>query len=167
MKENRVTAPQLQSQRLLFRDIAEDDTDFIVKLRSDPNVYRFFCFPHALTKEEHLNWYLNRYVYDQNRFDWIALSSAGTPVGIFGVSRENAGSEEAEVSYMVAPEKSGHGYASEAVERLIDFCRDEWSCRKAVAQIHRENSKSIRFAERSGFQKASECGNFLRYERYI
>ncbi len=161
------TVPVLFSKRLSLREITERDTDFIVSLRSNPDVYRFFIFPHQVTKEEHIKWYFDSYLYNENRLDWIAFSETGKAVGIFGVKRENKSASDAEVSYILSPDDYGKGYASEAIERLIDFCKSEWKCNIVSAEIHQDNMKSIRFAEQLRFKKISQNGNFFRFERQI
>ena len=66
MKTKKKVAPLIISKRLSFREITEEDTAFIVKLRSDPDVYRFFLSPKEITAKDHLHWYFNHYVFDEN-----------------------------------------------------------------------------------------------------
>lgn len=145
------TVPVLKTARLYLRGIAEEDTHAIVALRSDPNVYKFFVLPHQITDKEHLTWYKNNYLYNDNRIDWIAFDTTDNLVGVFGVKRETKDSKEAEVSYILSPEQYGKGYAAEAVLQLIQFCKNEWNCDSVIAEVHNENVVSIRFAERLGF----------------
>ena len=142
--------PRLETERLFLDDITEEDTDLIVKWRSDPLVYRFFADPHRLTAEEHLNWYQNSYIFNTDRFDYMArVRDTGKEAVIFGIKRIDDIS--AEVSYILAPEEQGKGYASEAVARLLSFISVEWHCRRALAEIHKDNLRSLMFAEKSGF----------------
>ena len=159
----RATAPDLYSERLILRDMTEDDAAFIVQIRSNPEVYRFFTSPHKISEEEHLNWYHYRYIYDNNRFDWIAFLPSGERVGVFGVKRESENATEAEISYILLPEKYGKGYASEAIKRLIIFCQCQWKCDSIVAEIHKDNFPSVRFIERLGFKKFKEHDNFVDF----
>lgn len=158
-----VIAPELRSERLRLRDITETDTCLIVQWRSNPDVYKYFIAPHRLTEEEHLHWFKSRYIEDRNRFDWIALDDENQAVGIFGVKRENDLAEEAEVSYILDPNYYGRGYAAEAVKRLIVFCKTEWCCKTVIAEIHKDNEKSIRFAKKLGFVEYSRNGSFIFY----
>lgn len=162
-----IGAPELRSERLVYRDIREEDAETIVRWRSDPEVYRYFNSPHKITLEEHLNWFHRSYLLNRNRFDWIARSTSGERIGVFGVSRESEESRSAEVNYILAPEHYGKGYASEAIMRLVDFCRDEWRCSCVAAVIHRNNAASIRLAERLGFTLESEAESFLRYVKQL
>ena len=159
------TVPILKTARLTMRGIAEEDTNAIVVMRSNPDVYRFFVSPHQITEEEHLNWFRNSYLFNKSRIDWIAFDTANNLVGVFGVKRENENSLEAEVSYMLAPEQYGKGFAAEAVNRLIQFCKEEWNCTSVIAEIHNDNLDSIRFAERLGF--IEEKPKFIIFRKEI
>ena len=161
------SAPVLRTTRLLLKGISEEDTGFIVELRSNPDVFKYFVFPHMVIKEEHIQWYRNNYLINENRIDWIAQASSGVPVGVFGVKREKEDNEEAEVSYILSPVEYGHGYASEAINRIIEFCRDEWKCAYVIAEIHEQNTNSTRFAEKLGFKREEKKGVFLRYKRKV
>ncbi len=159
--------PDLNTARLTLRGIAEEDTHAIVKLRSDPNVYKFFVSPHQISEKEHLTWYKNSYLFNVNRIDWIAFDTANKLVGVFGVKREDGNSAEAEVSYILLPEQYGKGYASEAVKRLIRFCREEWKCKFVTAEVHKDNVDSIRFAKKLEFKLEKKSGMFLSYKRRV
>ena len=159
------TVPVLKTARLTMRGIAEEDTNAIVVMRSNPDVYRFFVLPHQITEEEHLNWYRNSYLFNKNRIDWIAFDTTNNLIGVFGVKRENENSLEAEVSYMLAPEQYGKGFAAEAINRLMQFCKEEWNCTSVIAEIHNDNMDSIRFAERLGF--VEEKPKFIIFRKEI
>ena len=160
--------PVLQTAHLIMRGITEEDTHAIITLRSDPNVYKYFISPHQITKEEHLSWFKNNYIFNENRLDWIAFDMAGRLVGVFGVKRDNKDSKEAEVSYILDSKQYGKGYASEAVNRLIQFCCEEWKCVYVTAEVHEENSDSIRFVEKLGFVAEKDVnGVFIIYRKLI
>lgn len=156
------------TDRLILKGITEEDTPLIVKWRSDPEVYRYFLSPHPLTTEEHLDWYKNQYLHQNNRVDWVAAEKdTGKLVGIFGIKREKAGDTEAEVSYLLAPEFRRKGYAAEAVERILKFASEQWLCHGAVAKIHEDNQESIRFIGNLGFVWLETVGNFVTYRKTL
>ena len=154
----------LRTARLRLREIEERDTGFIVRLRSDPEVYRYFVSPHRITREEHLNWYRDSYLFSDDRIDWIAEDCDGNAVGVFGI-KTGAEDGTAEVSYILAPEAYGKGYAREAVEAIMGFTVEERRITCFTAEIHRDNQASIRFAEKCGFRAAGQEGDFIRFKR--
>lgn len=161
------SVPVLKTERLVLRGINESDTDFIIGLREKPEIYRFFTSPHKISKEEHLFWFQESYLKDINRIDWIGIDSIKIPVGIFGIKRNAKTSIDAEISYILSPDEYGKGYASEAVMRLIEYCKVEWNTKVLTAEIHIDNFESLRFAQRMGFEEKSIDGLFMHFEMQV
>ena len=161
------SAPVLWTDRLTLREIREEDTPFIVKIRSDPEVYPFFLHPHKLTEEEHLSWFRNQYIYDGNRIDWIGFDEADTPIGVFGIKRSGEHAAEAEISYIVDPAQYGKGFGKEAVERIIRFVKEDWNVKAVMAQIHKSNKKSVLFAGKLGMLETGRHGDFIVFQRLL
>lgn len=159
-----VHAPELFSERLRFTDMTEVDADFVVSVRNNPEVYRYFISAHEITIDEHLKWFKNSYIHNPDRFDWIARNSDDKQVGIFGVKRISSEEKSAEISYILSSDFYKMGYASEAVKRLIRFCWDEWKCDIVTAEIHKENEASLKLIERLNFTKSSNNGDFVIWE---
>ena len=152
---------ELESERLILRGITEDDAPEIVEWRSDPEAYKFFRSPHRITMDEHLAWFRNNYLSNDNRFDWMCFEkSSGSKIGVFGIVIDG---KNAEVNYLLAAFAKGKGYASEAVRRIIDYVRSEFHVKKFIAEIHKDNLPSVAFAERNGFTLESSSGDFLLY----
>lgn len=160
--------PCLITERLILEGVTEKDTGRIVAWRSNPEVYPFFLSPHPLSTAEHLDWFRNGYVQDNNRFDWIAEMKDGRKaVGLFGMKRENEASKEVEISYLLAPEAQGKGYASEAVKCIMGVAAKRWCCDSCVAAIHADNHASVEFVKRLGFTASDTEGVFVRYKREL
>ena len=152
----------IETSRLLLRGIDETDADAIVKWRSVPEVYQYFKSPHQITKEEHLNWYHKRYLFNDRRFDWMCLEKdSNERIGVFGLSKES--DDVAEVNYLLAPEAQHKGFAKEAVEELVRYAAIQWGTSKVIAEIHDNNSPSIQLAQRLGFHAESKEGPFTIY----
>lgn len=153
----------IETKRLHLRNICEEDTRKIVEWRADPNVFCYFLYPHAITEEEHINWYKNRYVLDDNRIDWMAIDADGEQIGVFGIRRDSMNSNTAEISYLLSPQKRGMGYAKEAIKALLSFLKNEWLCNYAIAEIHKDNVASIKFAISQGMTLFLKEDDFLVY----
>lgn len=154
----------LKTERLILREIRESDAGQIVEWRSNPKVYPFFKSPHALTKEEHLNWYKNSYLKDANRLDWICIETTlGKAMGVFSLRKIAEVPESAEVSYLIAPKEQRKGYAAEAIRTLIRYVAEEWSARIVIAEIHVNNEPSIRLVQKLGFAFMERRGLFVVY----
>lgn len=163
-----IKASNLITDRLILRDIVIQDTELIVKWRSNPDIYKYFLNPYPLSKEEHLKWYYNNYISNSNRFDFIAIrKDTKKAIGVFGIKRSDYRSRQAEVSYILSPEEQGKGYASEAILKLLNYIKIEWKCEKATAVIHKHNQISIQFAEKLGYRCVDHKGIFGIYEREL
>lgn len=156
---------EIRTKRLYLREITEQDAQTIVEMRNDPQVYRFFRAPHAVTLEEHLHWYRMKYLMQADRFDWIAFLE-NQPVGVFALSKQ-ASCTKAEVNYWIRSDNWGNGYAQEAVSALLEWAKTVWGVTVVCAIIHCNNAASIRFAERMGFRKKDTNGCFFSYEKNI
>lgn len=157
---------ELRTPRLCLRQIREEDAPMIVQLRSDPLDYRFFRLPHQLTIEEHLQWYKGNYLQNMYRFDWLALCE-DKPVGLFGLNRLPEDMTCAEISYLLAGNIRGKGYAGEAAGALLQWSARAWQLKRFFAEIHKENEASIHFIERMGFDYWKEEDPFLFYRKEL
>lgn len=162
------SASHIKTERLWLREIDESDAGTIVRLRSDPKVYCYFSSPHKLTEDEHRKWYLENYVENAGRTDWIALDDeSGHIVGVFGAELENGCDQcyNVELSYMINPDDYGKGYASEAIRGIMQYCALNFPVGSFFAKVHIENKKSICFIKRMGFSLAGRQGNFQIYQK--
>ena len=159
--------PLLETERLALQEITPEDADRIVLWRSDRSVYRYFQAPHRLSKEEHMAWYENEYVTDDDRFQWIgARKDTGEKIGVFGVKRDRANGQEAEISYLLDRQSRCCGFAGEAIKKIMEWCMEN-GMTSFKAMIHEENRDSIGFVERMGFCKDRQEGCFILYRRQI
>ena len=156
---------EIKTKRLILREITEEDTDFIVEVRSDESAYRFFKNPHKITKEEHLNWFRNIYPKNPLCTNYIAEDTNGLKVGVFAVSRDEEDSDIVEVSYILSRVSRGKGYASEAVKGLMEHVENELHINKFTAVVHKDNEASVKLLRRLGFEREESDGVFVTYKR--
>lgn len=157
--------PELKTLRTVLRDISPRDADFIVSLRSDENICQYFLSPRKISLREHLDWYYNCYIHDDDRMDWIARIGANEPIGVFGIKVNR--DKRLEISYLLSPMYYGKGYATECINRLICFCRGSFESHSLIATIHKDNARSVKFIERMGFEIDSRMGDFIVYSKTI
>ena len=72
------------------------------------------------------------------------------PIG--AISLESRGSDRLALSYALAPEAWGKGYASEAVESMVDAAFALTRAVEVGANVRVENPSSRRVLEKAGFQ---------------
>ena len=151
-----------ETDRLIFREINAGDAKDIVAFRSKPAVFRYFKNPHQITIEEHLNWYENRYLSDDDRIDFMCVEKeSSNKVGVFGIVMKNG---SAEVNYLLSDSAQHKGYASEAVNGLMEYAKKMFGIRIFTAEIHKDNLASINLAKRLGFVEHFEDGEFITFK---
>lgn len=68
----------------------------------------------------------------------------------------------ADIGYKFASRYHHQGYASEAVEKLIDIAFTELKLHRICARVQEENFPSIRLIEGLGFEKEGVCRHYMR-----
>ncbi len=154
----------IKTKRLILREIESGDAETIVRWRSDPKVYQYFRSPHALTMEEHLAWFENGYLGNEDIVSWIG-SAEGRLIGVFGAKRISF--SEAEVSYLVAQKFQNRGYAREAVEGICQWISSNWNVILITAEIHSKNIVSQNFIQALGFSETGGREGYIKYYRKV
>lgn len=167
-KDRKKIEEAIKTNRIILREITEEDADEIVAMREDKEVYQYFTKPHKITKAEHISWFFDNYLNNDDRIDFVAVVSDDSKfkdsvVGVFGIKREGKNSKTVEISYLLKNEARGKGYASEALKCLMKFAEVKWKCNEVEAVIHRNNIHSIRFIENNGFKFKTSDNDFCYY----
>lgn len=68
---------------------------------------------------------------------------------------ERARDRQAELGWVVAPEHTGRGYATEAAQALLGICFDDLALHRATALCFADNEASWRLMERIGMRRES------------
>ena len=67
--------------------------------------------------------------------------------------KEQARGVQAELGWVLHPDHTGHGYATEAVRELLRLCFDELGLRRITADCFADNEPSWRLMERVGMRR--------------
>jgi RimJ/RimL family protein N-acetyltransferase len=149
MSEQRVPAP---TERLVFRELTEEDLDDMAALLGDPVVMRYY--PSPKNRAEAADWIAwNRRLYREVGHGlWrIALRGTDEFVGDCGLTpQEIEGTVDVEVGYHVRADLQGRGYATEAAAACRDFARESLRVSRLTAIIRPDNKPSQRVAEKIG-----------------
>lgn len=154
------------SDRLRFRSITIEDSEDIVRWRSNHEIIRYFKNNKSITLEEHLEWYAN-YILQTNRYDFVLEDRFNHKkigfVALINIDIENL---SCEINYTIGEVSyRGKGFAKEAILRLIRFSKDTFNLKNFFAEIHHENISSIELVQSLGFVKKRD-GEFCIY-KYI
>lgn len=148
----------LESPRLVLRPFAKADVAVFAAYRSDPEIahYQGWDAPYSLEQAA-------RFVDEMAAAvpgtpgEWyqvaIEIQATGEMIGDIAFKlMERYDTRQAEIGITLAPAYHGRGYASEAVECLLDYLFGESGVHRVFANIDPRNNASTRVLERLGFR---------------
>ncbi|MEI6700522.1 MAG: GNAT family protein [Actinomycetota bacterium] len=145
----------IHTERLVIRLLTPEDFWRHAQLMGNPAVVQFL-YEEPLTEAE-------AYEHLQRRFgaglpaegEWrnYAVDVDGQLVGEVGFSLVSSQHSNAEVGYMFDPASNGNGFATEAVQVMVDLCFDLLNVHRVVGRLDARNRASAAVLERLGFQQ--------------
>lgn len=148
------TVLQLESERLTYREITEQDFEIVAGILRDPEVCRIW--EQDFSDEEVWAWIARRQEgYRKSGIDYLlALDKAtGQPVGQIGVLREEINGEK------VWGDCRKKGYATEGARRMATYAFAELGAGKIICDIRPINGPSLAVAQRLHM---TETGSFVK-----
>ena len=156
MEESR-EFPQLETDRLILREMTQDDVGFYFRHFNNKEVVEGSCFPGPKTLEsatEELELYCIRRFKENRGIRWgIVRKGSEELIGKCGYYDWNKTSRRAEVGYDLEPAHWGEGIMTEALCAVLRYGFEEMGLNRIQAIIDSENVKSIKLVERLGFKK--------------
>lgn len=145
----------IHTERLVIRHPAMTDLDALVARRSEPDVARFqsWSAPYPRNKAEEL---LSSAVAmsgpEVGQWSMVTVASAdtGEVLGDLAIHLTEQG-KVAEIGYTFAVRYWGNGFATEAVEGLVDRLFKSGGVERVSATLDADNLASARLLERTGF----------------
>jgi [ribosomal protein S5]-alanine N-acetyltransferase len=146
----------LASERLVLRQITENDVQEVFTLRSNPTSMQYIPRPIMENNEqalEHIKMIQSR-IETNEGINW-AITLKGNPkmIGIIGHYRIKWEHFRSEIGYMILPEYEGKGLITEAIQLMIDYGFNQMKMHSLEAIIDPQNYASARVLEKNGFIK--------------
>jgi len=145
----------LTTARLTLRAITVEDEENTFALYGNPEVVRYL-YEDVVDRADiptHLLRYISAGLPDDGQWLSLAIEHDGTFVGQASVCFRSAEHRQAEIGYILVPSANGHGYATEASARMIQFAFEELGVHRVVGRIEARNSASERVLQRLGMRK--------------
>lgn len=148
--------PNLQSERLSFREINENDIPEVMELRGNAETMKFIPRPLVTNEEEalaHINTILSK-KEESDAINWVITEKGSNSlIGIIGFFRTQHENFRSELGYMILPQHHNKGYVTEAVKTVLNFGFNTLSLHSVNAIIDPNNFASARVLEKNGFRK--------------
>lgn len=142
-----------ESENLIYRPIEKEDSAKIVEWRNNPKINQFFYDPKIITITQHLKWF-EKYQNNPTRYDYmIIIRNSNKKIGIVGLQNIDYDKKSAEVAYMIGETtEQRKGYASEAINAVLQFAYKTFHIKKEIAVIHKNNMASSQMIQHIGFR---------------
>jgi ribosomal-protein-alanine N-acetyltransferase len=148
----------IESKRLILKDVVMGDLENIHKLHSIPEVdeYNTLGIPKDIEETKEVICPLIEDQKSENRklYFWKIIIKANYEfIGIAGMNLSANKFKLGEIYYKLLPSYWGNGYATEVSKALIGCGFDEFHLHKIEAGVATENLRSIRVLEKSGMTR--------------
>ena len=159
--------PNLESERLVLRQITPDDVNEIFALRSNPETMKYIPRPLVTTIDqamEHIKMIQDKIVSSEG-INW-AITEKVNPkmIGIIGHYRIRWEHFRSEIGYMLLPEYHGKGIITEAIQLMVRFGFDDMKMRSLEAIIDPANLASAKVLEKNNFIKEAHIKENVFYD---
>lgn len=116
----------------------------------------------------HINKYLEELKEDSTLLGWgvwfVINQENNTVIGDIGFKGKPNSENIVEIGYGIVPSAQGKGYATEAVQKLIDWAFSNKNINKIVAECLDENIPSIRVLEKLQMKRMGSENNMLKWQ---
>ncbi|WP_457649466.1 GNAT family N-acetyltransferase [Profundibacter sp.] len=158
--EQIINQPVIETERFTLRPLRKSDAGLLELYSSDERIARSTTsIPHPLppgTTEA----FIARVTADDRREDvWVLDGSAhghAELLGVIGLTCIERG--QAEIGYWIAPAFWNTGYASQAVNALIEA--NPKGCKTIFAEVFQDNPASARVLTNAGFEYIGDAESF-------
>ncbi len=148
---------RIEGNRILIRQLREEDLEHFYNYRSDPEVCRYQNFM-AHSREE-----VQSFIEVQKDRplghigDWLQIAIEHKKeerlIGDCAILFKKEEPRMVEVGYTIAPEYQRNGYATEALRLLMKTIFKEHKVHKVLAYVDVRNPSSARVLEKLGFKQ--------------
>jgi len=153
----------IETERLIIRAYQENDLQEAFELMQEEELFTYLPMEVMSFQDykELFTWLVQNYEVSPKN-EWYKYSFTiirkgdGKQVGWCGVGSLDYNHADKEIFYLVGKPFWGNGYASEAVEALINYCFAKLDLIELVAVVKPENRPSILVLEKLGFNYHSE-----------
>jgi RimJ/RimL family protein N-acetyltransferase len=159
----------IETERLILRRFTEDDLDAFVEYRSEPGVSSLPPWESYSRRDADEFLAHQRQIHPGAPGEWfqfaIESKDGGSIVGDCALHVTDEDPQQAEVGFTTAPDHQGVGYATEAVEALLDYVFEDLGKHRVYALTDVDNAPAIVLLEKLGFRREGTFVESVRFKR--
>lgn len=149
---------RLESQRLLLKPILHNQLHTLHNIFIDPYVRKYLCDDRIFSVQQVEEMLLeSQKLFKDERFGlwFIETKDEQKIIGFAGLWYFFA-EKQPQLAYALLPEATKKGYATEASNRLLEYCFNELGYQYLLASCDKPNLESQKVAQRIGMKQIEE-----------
>ena len=167
--------PTLHTERLVLRQLTNEDIDFVFQHFSDPSVTQYLMdeppVANVAQAQEIIDFYLEPEGKTHNRWG-IVRKADDRLIGTCGYHKWAKAYFRAEIGYDLSPDCWGQGYMTEALRTVIQHGFERMGLNRMDALVYVNNHRSILLLQKLGFKQEGVlrdyfCLDGIFYDHYL
>lgn len=145
---------EIETERLLLKNISYEDRNFILDHFSNDTVNRYLFDAEPISSLDEADEIIDFYIQPEPRIQhrWIlTLKDNSEKIGTCGYHIWDKNKSCVDIGYDLQEKYWGQGLMSETLKPVLDFAKHDMKVSQVRAHIYVGNPKSIRLVERFGF----------------
>ncbi|MED1741057.1 GNAT family N-acetyltransferase [Bacillus swezeyi] len=167
--------PNLETERLILREITHDDAEGIFACFSNDNVTRFYGQDSLETIDQARGFvdFFAKNFKEKKGMRWgIERKGEKGLIGTIGFNAWSPKHKRAEIGYEIHPDHWRKGYISEAVLKILSYGSETLGLTRIGAVVFIENAASNNLLTKMGFQKEGILKKYMyqngkAYDTYV
>ncbi|MBN1468041.1 MAG: GNAT family N-acetyltransferase [Fusobacteriaceae bacterium] len=142
--------PILETNNLILRKIRKDDVDDFYEYSSNPEVTKYLSYIHTKKEdaEEYISKKIEQYSHGTCMIWGIENKKDKKYIGACGFTHWDIENNFAEIAYTLSQKYWGQGFASEIMEKIIEFGFNKMMLNRIEALCFKDNEKSYKLMEK-------------------
>lgn len=142
-------------EKYSLRALEPEDLNFLFSTENDENFWEVSGTQIPYSKFTLKNYIANAHqdIYEAKQYRFVICDRKNTAVGMIDLFDFNPQHNRVGIGVLILPEHQKAGYASEAIELIIDYTFSHLNIHQLFANITSDNTKSIALFEKFNFQK--------------
>ncbi|MDX8366560.1 GNAT family protein [Cytobacillus sp. IB215665] len=156
--------PKLETERLMLRELIENDAQDILNCFSNEDVLRHYGQQPLTSIGQVKNIIKNFSInYKEKRgIKWgIEIKGTERIIGTIGFHDWSSEHKRADIAYALFPERWGNGYATEAITNVLSYGFNELELTRIGAVVFIDNKPSNKLLAKLGFEKEGILRNYM------
>lgn len=146
----------LLGKHISLRALEPEDLEFLFSIENDETFWEISNTQLPYSKYILKNYIENAHqdIYEAKQYRFVICNATDTPVGMIDLFEFEPQHSRVGVGLLVLPKYQTKGYASEALELVIEYVFTRLNAHQLFANITQDNKKSIALFEKFNFKMA-------------